>query len=384
MSKRRLEIAAPIAVDRYLPATAFGDVVRQVKASGVVDSLVMWDQMTGWIPPSLWNTQTTPLAHVFKDADSFPDWNVMIGYGAALAPELGFTISMDAIRRGPAELTQTMLTTANVTEGKMVYMLGGGEIKQCQPFGWKRAEGLNRLEDFYKIFRAFLSSDRPIDFQGHHAKFDQAWIGGAMNHKPRIWGLGGGPRIIDLATTYADGFSSAVPAVWLNPEDIAQQIKQIKQQLESKGRDPEQFDFAIWCPSMLHEDEDLIRRAWDNPAIAWSTLIFGHIIQSDWLKEGLEPLMPPDWHYALKMLPMKVGHDEAMQLIKRVTAQHSEKSYFFGTPKQVASKIQACVDAGVTWVLPHDWMPIVLDPDDAATAINRTLEVCRILRKNNA
>ena len=307
----------------------------------------------------------------------------MAAYGVAQAPGLGLSISMDAIRRGPAELTQTMLSMANVTQGKAIYQLGGGEIKQCKPFGWKRSEGLTRLEDFYRVFHAFWNSDKPIDFDGHHTKFDQAWLGVAKHCKPRIWGLGGGPKIIDLATTYADGFASSIPVVWTSPEHTTEQIKIMKQQLESKGRDPEKFDFAVWGAVLCHEDEDLIQRAMLNPLIAWTTLIMGRIVQSDWLKEGIEPPMPADWHYALKLLPVKIGLDEAMQMLKSVTPQHSERTWITGTPKQVADKIQAYIEAGVSWVLPLDFMPMVIDPADASTAINRSIEVCRILKANN-
>jgi phthiodiolone/phenolphthiodiolone dimycocerosates ketoreductase len=373
-----------MAIDRNLPAAAVGEAAKMMQASGVVDFMMMWDQLTSWIPPCLWNPQNTPLTGVLGDIDSFSDWNVMGAYGVAQAPGLGVSISMDAIRRGPAELTQTMLTMANVTQGKSIYQLGSGEIKQCQPFGWKRSEGISRLEDFYRAFHAFWNSDKPIDFEGNHAKFDQAWLGVAKNYRPRIWGLGGGPRIIDLATSYADGFASSAPVVWSSPEHAAEQIKLMKQQLESKGRDPEKFDFGIWSAVLLHEDEDVIKRALTNPLIAWTTLVMGRIIQSEWLKEGIEPPMPADWHYALKMLPVKIGLDEAMTMLKRVTPQHSERSWFYGTPKQVAGKLQAYIDAGVTWVLPLDMLPMVLEPQDASTSITRSIEVCRILKANNA
>lgn len=382
MAQRSVETAVSMAVDRNLPASAVGEAAQTIQASGVVDFMMTWDQLTSWIPHCLWNPDNTPLTGTIGDIDSFPDWNVMGAYGIAQAPGLGLSISMDAIRRGPAELTQTMLTTAHVTQGKVIYQLGAGEIKQCQPFGWKRAEGISRLEDFYRAFHAFWNSDKPIDMEGNHVKFDQAWLGSAKSHRPRLWGLGGGARIIDLATSYADGFASSVPVVWSTPEHAAEQIKQMKEQLEKKGRDPEQFDFGIWGAVLLHEDEEFIQHSLKNPLIAWTTLVMGRIVQSEWLKEGIEPPMPANWHYALKMLPVKIALDEAMTMLKRVTPLHSERSFFYGTPKQVAAELQAYVDAGATWVLPLDNLPIVEQPADAATAITRSIEVCRIIKAN--
>ena len=381
MAQRKVETAVSISIDRNLPATAYGDLVKAIHASGTVDYLTMWDQLTSWIPPCLWTPENTPLHAVVPDLDSYPDWNVMCGYAAALAPGLGTAISMDAIRRGPADLTQTMLTVANCTQGKSIYSVGAGEIKQCQPFGYKRSEGLARLEDFYRIFHAFWEAKAPIDVQGHHWKMDQAWLGVARHHRPRIWGLGGGPKILDLATTYADGFSTMCPMVWTTPEHTAEQIGAMKQQLAEKGRDPEAFDFGIWVAAVLHEDEAMIERAFDNPLVKWSTCVMGRIIQSDWLREGIEPPMPPDWHYAMKMLPQKIDLAQANQMLSGVTSEMSHKSWIYGSPQTVAKKLQPYIHAGVTWVLVLDMMPILLPVDQAPQALARSLEVCRLLKQ---
>jgi phthiodiolone/phenolphthiodiolone dimycocerosates ketoreductase len=367
-------------VDRNFPATAFGEVVKTLDRSGVVDYMQMWDQHTSWFPPSLWTPDVTPMANVVADADSFPDWWVMAGYGAAQAPGLGIVISSDALRRGPAELTQTMLTLANITEGRAIFQLGGGELKQAKPFGHKRAHGLDRLEDFFQIFHKFWDSDGPIDFTGKRWNLEQAWLGKARGHKPQLWGLGGGPRIIDMTTTYADGFATMAPMIWSSPEEAAEAIAKFKKELEARGRDPEAFQFGIWAAMLLHEDEQILDRALDNPLMRFQTAILGRIIQSDWRKEGIEPPMPPDWHYALKMLPTGISRAEADEWIGRTTREMSEKSWFYGTPASVAAELEAYVDAGVTWINVLDALPMILEPDDAQTAITRSLDVCARLK----
>ena len=96
---------------------------------------------------------------------------------------------------------------AGEPDGRKVRLpIGSGELKQIQPYGHSGKEKLGRLEDFYKIFTLFRdNNETPIDFEGKFTTLDHAWLGVARNHIPRIWGLGGGPKIIDLATTYADG-----------------------------------------------------------------------------------------------------------------------------------------------------------------------------------
>ena len=383
MPKRTPETAIPLVIDRNFPIETFAHTLRALRDSGVVDTIQMWDQMTGWNPRCLWTPDKVPMARVVPDLDSFADWFAMAGYGAAIAPELGNVISIDSLRRGPAELTQSMMTLANITKGKATFHIGAGEYKQVQPFGHDIKQKMGRLEDFYKIFDAFRSNNTtPIDYQGKYTTLDQAWLGVARNYQPKIWGLGGGPKIVDLATTYADGFATMGVMVWSSPEHAAEEIRNMKQKLESKGRDPEQFGFGLYVPCILNEDEAELDRALDHDLSHWHATIWGRINQGDWEKEGLPAPMGKDWHYANNLLPVRIGEAEAREMIGRSTRQHVEKSYLYGSPKKVADKIREFVDVGVTWVGIIDVMPAMIEPEQAAAAGQRSVEVCRLLKQD--
>jgi len=118
------------------------------------------------------------MAARMPDMDSWPDVLAMSAYAVAPTPGIGTAVSLDALRRGPAELMQTMLTLSNLTRGRSIFMIGAGEQKQAKPFGWKRGEGLKRLEDSLQIFRRFWEEDGPISFQGHFWELRDAWLGG--------------------------------------------------------------------------------------------------------------------------------------------------------------------------------------------------------------
>jgi phthiodiolone/phenolphthiodiolone dimycocerosates ketoreductase len=392
-----LEIGVPIIVDRNFSAEDFGEVVKLIAASGNVDYMQGWDQFVAWFPRSLWTTEYSPMAKAVPDADSFPDWMQMHAYGAALAPELGSCISVDSIRRGPTELTQSMLTHANIFKGKSIFQIGAGELKQCQPYGWKRSQGLKRLEDLYKIFHAYWESNEPVDFEGHYTTLDKAWIGVAKRHRPQLWGLGGGPKIIDLTTSYADGFATMAPKVFTSPEHLHESMTEMKRQLEQKGRDPEAFTFGIWASLLLHEDENALDRALNNKLMLFHAAVIGRLRQADWPeRENMPAPMPTDWHYAMKMLPAILSEAEANEWIDRTTPEHVEKGWFTGSPEKVADMIQPFIDAGATWVNLIDIMPFVDDPDEdvmgrpstisapIARATPRTLELARLLKERNA
>jgi phthiodiolone/phenolphthiodiolone dimycocerosates ketoreductase len=379
-----VEIDVPILLDRHFPASAFLDLARAYEASGVVDYIQGWDQLTSWWPPYLWSPENAPIHAARPDADSFPDYVAMLSASAAVAPGLGTVISTDSIRRGPAELMQTMLTMANLTQGRSQFHLGAGEVKQCKPFGWKRREGLDRLEDVLRAVKLFWESDEPVDLDGHIWKLEHASIGYARQYRPQVWGLGGGPRMFDLSTTYADGFATMAPFVASSPEHWAELVSSMKEALERKGRDPEQFSFGIYAAALVHEDGDVIERALTNPLISWCTAVMGRIIMSDWAKDGVEPPLPGNWHYAIKLLPLKIPHAEINDILARVTPEMSARSWIMGTPGEVAAQLRDYVDAGATWVSIIDMLPSVLDAEDGAKAPARTIEVARILKQQDA
>lgn len=382
MQTRSLEIALPVQLDRHFPASAAFDLARAYRASGVVDYLQGWDQMAGWCPPHLWNPQNAPLYSMRPDADSLPDQYSLMSAMVGAAPGLGASISTDCIRRGPSEMMQTMLTMANLTEGKAQFHIGAGEIKQLKPYGWNRSEGWTRLEDLFKLIKLYWEEDEPFAFEGNHWKLDGATLGYARAHKPQIWGIGGGPKMIDLATTYADGFGTMGPWVAHTPERWHEMVTDCKNQLEHKGRDPDAFAFGLYASSLIHEDHEVIRKGMENPLIKWMTACLGRFNMADWRVEGLEPPLPDKWHYSRNLLAHHISQSEVRNILDRVTPQMSNAGWFHGTPQEVAADLQAYVDAGATWISVIDILPMVLDPADGANALARSFEVAGMLRAN--
>jgi phthiodiolone/phenolphthiodiolone dimycocerosates ketoreductase len=375
-----IETSIPIYADRHAGPQVFGQIAQAIRDSKSVDYFQVWDQLTSWYPQGLWMAENTAMATVMPDCDSFPDMFQMAGYASALAPELGIVLSTDVIRRGPADLTQSMLTLADLSGGRTIIQLGAGELKQCKPFGYKRSHGIKRLEDLYRIFNLLLESDGPVSFEGNHTTLKDAWIGTAKRHRPQLWGLGGGPQIIDLSTSYGDGFCTMCPFVWYSPERFAEQRDEMRAQLEAKGRDPEAFRFGIWATTLLHEDQDVIDRALDNKLTRWLTAIAGRLNMNDWDVEGIEPPMPRDWHYAMNMLPLSMSNAEVDEWAGRATREMAEKSYFCGTPADVAEQMRPFIEAGVDFVTITDMLPFVLSVEEAATALGRSIELSGALK----
>jgi phthiodiolone/phenolphthiodiolone dimycocerosates ketoreductase len=236
------------------------------------------------------------------------------------------------------------------------------------------------MEDLLRIIRLLLDSDGLIEHQGYHWRYQNAWIGSAVPHKPQIWILGGGPKLMELAARYADGYVSAIPCAYQSPEQFAEEVVRIRRIVEENGRDPEQFGFGLWYNLLLHDDDDLLERAINNPLVRWISAIAGRFDQADWQREGIEPLFPLDWQYSLRLLPAELSRAEADAIVAKSPRSVTEKSYICGNAKEVASVLRGYADAGATFHSILDMAPTVMSLAEAPASLQRSIDVCRALK----
>jgi hypothetical protein len=52
-----------------------------------------------------------------------------------------------------------------------------------------------------------------------------------------------------------------------------------------------------------------------------------------------------------------------------------------GTPAEVAATITEYVEAGASWVCPMDYLPMVLDPAEATSAFERSIETVALIKQ---
>jgi phthiodiolone/phenolphthiodiolone dimycocerosates ketoreductase len=236
------------------------------------------------------------------------------------------------------------------------------------------------MEDIYEIVRKLLSTDGLISHVRNHWTYENAWIGAHYPRRPELWALGGGPRLMDLATTYADGFMSMVPSAFPTAESWGAQVQTMRQDLERKGRDPESFMFGFWPFTLVYDTEEERERLLESPIVKWMSVVFGRLNHSEWAAEGIDRILPEGWHYAVKMLPHSMSREEVDDIVARVPKEMVEKSWLIGTPAEVAAQLQPFVEAGATYIAPSDLAPAVMEPEEQQRVAERTLELCAHLK----
>lgn len=378
---RPLRTALPFWGSRAVPVRQLGAFAEALKAGGV-DYFWTWDQLTFLFPPSLWTPETTALANEMPDTDSFHDAFISCAVAGVAAPGLGVMIGgTDAIRRGPAELLQTMLSLADLTEGRALCCLAAGEVKQISPFGYNRSEGLARLEDVLRIVKALSECDGPIDYEGNIWKLKKAYVGTIRPQRPEFWAIGAGPKLIDLAARYADGFISVAPNACPTPERYNGHMRKIQDGMEAAERKVDDFGYGLIFEVLCHEDPAVIEAARENRLLKFLAAMNGRLNQKDWVAEGVEPAFPLDWHYALRLLPSEMTLEEANDAIDRVSPKMMEKSFISGSPKEVADQIVEYVHAGVNLIAPADCLPLALGSGVAMESFVRMLKLIELVRE---
>jgi phthiodiolone/phenolphthiodiolone dimycocerosates ketoreductase len=371
-----VEVGVNYWPSRFLAPQAAAGVARKLEATGVVDWFQTWDQLVSFLPQALWREDVTPMARRSSDCDSYFNAAMIAMLAANATQKLNITTTLDAVRVGPAELLQQMLTVAATTPARVALQVAAGELKQCKPFGWKRSQGLARMEDIFVIVRKMLASDGLISHEGKHWTYSDAWIGAHFGKLPELWALGGGPQLIDIATSYADGFISMVPSAFATPESWGEQVGEVRRQLERKDRDPEAFTCGFWPFVLVYADDDQRERLFANPITKWMTAVFGRLHHGAWRDEGVELIFPEDWHYALRLLPHLMSRTEVDDIVAAVTPTMIEKSWLVGTPAEVAAQLRPWVEAGARYIAPSDLAPMILEPDEQEGVFQRMIELC--------
>lgn len=375
-----LETCVGLWTDRHFPPEMIAAQARAYGDSEYVDGVLIPDQLSGFVPRQLWTPENTPLAAVIGDPDSALDAFMVAPYLHAVAPELALHLTTDSIRRRPAELVQSMLTLAHLTGGRATFQVGAGEAKQTVPFGHPAKQGLSRLDDLLRIYRRVLETDGPFDFDGRRTQFRGAFLGGARSVLPTVWALGGGPKLTDTATSYADGMAIAVPNALATPERVGETVDAVRTQVEQKGRDPEAFRIGLWVTTLVHPDRAVVDAAFRNPVIKFVSAATGRIDPTEWEREGLGLPFPEGWSYPKDLLPYGLDDDLVRAVVDATTDEHIDRAWIAGQPREVAARIHPYLEAGIDWVMPIDYLGVVGDPTDAQASVAGLIELCAHLK----
>lgn len=304
------------------------------------------DHMVSFWPDSIWTPEFTDLATTSPSPHRHLDGLAVAAAVAPLTQNVDIaTCVVDTVRRHPSLLAQTALTIDHLAKGRFILGLGSGETENTVPYGFDFSKPVSRFEESLKVIKLLWESDGPVDFEGqfyklHHARMDTEPYAGKH---PRIWIGANGPRMLDIAGRYADGWWPA--GAW-TPEEYGGKLKTLREAAERAGRDPMAITPANVNFCFIGDDAELAE-------IMQAPLVKALILQipAEVLRErGFVHPMGEAWRGMQDIDPAKLPRERIVQMLADTQPEMILSVVEHGSPQKIAAKYKGYVDAGMRMV----------------------------------
>jgi phthiodiolone/phenolphthiodiolone dimycocerosates ketoreductase len=311
--------------------------------SGRFHSLWLPDHMVSFWPDSIWTPEFTDLATVSPSPHRHLDALAVAGAVAVQTSQVDIaTCVVDTVRRHPALLAQSALTIDHLARGRFILGLGSGETENTVPYGFDFSTPVSRYEEALKVIRLLWDADGPVDFNGrfyqlHHARMDTEPYNGRY---PRIWVAANGPRMLDIAGRYGDGWWPA--GAW-SPEEYADKLSVLRLSAEKAGRDPQAIVPALIQICLIGDEAELAE-------IMSAPLVKSLVLQlpaTALNARGFDHPMGNSWRGYQDLNPGMLTRDRVIEMLARVQPEAILSVVPHGTPAQVARRFKAYVEAGL-------------------------------------
>ena len=312
--------------------------------SGRYHSIWLPDHMVSFWPDSIWTPEFTDLAEASPSPHRHLDGLAVAAAAAVLTSNVPLvTAVVDTVRRHPALLAQTALTIDHVSKGRFILGLGSGESENTLPYGFDFARPVSRFEEALTVIRLLWESEGPVHFDGQfytlrHARLDTEPYG---NRPPPIWIGGSGPRMLDIAGRYADGWWPA--GAW-TPGHYAEMLAAVRTSAERAGRDPLAITPCFIQVCLIGKDDAALAEILQAPLVkAFLLQVSAETLRSF----GFEHPMGPGWRGFQDIDPAVLTRERIIEFLAKTQPEMLLAVVPHGTPKEVAATIKTYVDAGL-------------------------------------
>jgi phthiodiolone/phenolphthiodiolone dimycocerosates ketoreductase len=316
------------------------------------------DQTQSWTFRSLWAPDLVPGASVYPDFEAFFDTIPLMALLAHVTSRIRLGATIDAYRRPPGLIAQTLNTLDNIAHGRIAVSLGTGENKQFLPYGLERSEPRNaRLEEMLLATKALMRSAEPVTRESRFYPLSEALIGLQPydERQPmRLLVSGGGPRLMKAVARAGDGLTSYFPGAYADRvEALQDDLAVLDAEVERIGRDRSEIVVnARNTMVMLCETDEQITRCYDNPytkSMALNLVPRGE----HWRTWGSRHPLGDDWALSVTHRSTMFTRDEALAVVAQVTDEDVAHTLYIGTPEDVARRAVPWLRAsGVTHAAP--------------------------------
>ena len=322
----------------FAPAIRFGRLVG-------LDSFLVFDHLQDFAPRSVWRSdrftwqsarQRSP--HAQTDATAVL---ASLAHSAGRV-RLGTSVT-EPLRHHPVAIAQSALTLATLTRRPPILGIGAGERMNTAPYGIPFDQPVSRLEEALQILRLCLDSPGSLDFSGRFCHLNPAPVDLAVpGRTPQIWVAAQGPRMLQIAGRYADGW---LPAYAPSPERYQAAHADLTAAARDAGRDPSAITPSLQAGAVVAATRAEAEKAVNsrflrfNAVATWSA--------QTWQAVGLEHPFGPSFRGFVDFIPETVDRSALETAMDEVPGELLRSGVLWGTADDVVDAVRGLGDAGL-------------------------------------
>lgn len=346
-----------------------------------LDSVMVIDHFQNVFPTALWDQELTWLAKRKHTPHDHFDYQVVLGWAASRAGRLQLGVGVtDPIRRHPVVIAQALMTVAHMTRRAPVLGIGAGELLNISPYGLDYAGRTSRLEEALQVIRLCLDAGAPgpLHFTGRHFRLDRARVDlrAPKGRTPRVWVAAHGPRSLNLAGRYGDGW---YPTMVASPEQYAAQLGSVRDAATAAGRNPATVTAALHRFAVIARTEAQARAMLDTRPIRALALVAP---AAQWQAVGATHPFGDDFNGVAQFLPEQQDRATLEHAMAAVPTEVLTRGpLLWGTVDQAVRQLREYQAAGLEHVVLSPVSGLV-SPGAALEGLYATGAIARALRRD--
>ena len=330
----------------FPPIELIADVARSLEEKGY-DSIWFPDHLMGWFPQTIWTPEIVD-ALALVSPHHFFEATLSIAVAALSTKRIRIGSAVtEAVRHHPAMLAQSYATLEHVTNSRVVFGVGAGELENVKPYGLKFEKVVSRLEEALQVIRLLWNSKRDdlINYDGKYFKLkDAVFELPPLKRRPPIWIGGAGERMCRITARYADGW---LPFI-VNVEEYEKKLGVIKEECGKISRDFDEIEKGIYLNLIIDESREECLRIMEAPLVKAGALLAPASIYKEL---GYNHPLGEDFYSLTDYIPAKYTREEAMKAIERVPMEVVQECFLWGKVDDVIEKLDKYRKAGVQTVV---------------------------------
>lgn len=283
------------------------------------------DHLLGWVPRGV-DSEAVDDPHAVMDPFS------LMAAGARQTSRVPIGVAVtDPLRRSPAALAQAALTIGWLGSRPMLLGLGSGGRYNLEAFGLDRPHKFQPLADACAEVRTYIGRDSGSGTP----------LGLASGAQARLYVGAHGPKAIDLAARYGDGW---LPSS-LMPKPYASRLRLLRERAEAHGRDPASIRPVLQLWAALAESREKSLAMLERPFVRAVALY-----SSTTAFERYGSTHPTGGEY----MPGDMTATEALAAIDRIPIEVARDAILAGSIDDVSERLGAYEKAGCEHVIIYD------------------------------